>query len=172
MTDNLAAQTGRSLAEWFPILAATGLDKHSDLMAVLKNEHGVSHGFANQIVLAHRSQGTSQEGDDLVDAQYAGSKAELRPIYDALAAAVRGFGADVEVVPKKTGVSLRRAKQFAVIEAASAKRVQVGIQLKGDPTTDRLVVGNAMCSHRVNLSSLGEVDGELVGWLREAYSRA
>jgi hypothetical protein len=78
----------------------------------------------------------------------------------------------VEVVPKKTGVSLRRTKQFAVVEAASAKRVQLGIQLKGEATTERLLTGNAMCSHRVNLTSLGEVDDELLGWLRAAYERA
>jgi len=72
------------------------------------------------------------------------------------------------VAPKRTGVSLRRSKQFAVVEAASAKRVQLGVQLKGEPVTDRLLTGNAMCSHKVNLSDVGDV----VGRLRAAYKCA
>jgi hypothetical protein len=172
MIDNLPANTGRSLQEWFAVLEATGLEKHGELMAHLKTEHAVSHGYANGIVLQYRSRGISQADDDLVDAQYAGAKTGLRPIHDAIVAAVAEFGPDVTVAPKKTSVSLRRSKQFAVIEPASAKRIQLGIQLIGNATTDRLLTGNAMCSHRVNLSIVDEVDGELLGWLREAYSRA
>lgn len=172
MIDNLPANTGRDLQQWFEVLAASGLEKHGELVAHLKHEHRVSHGYANGIALQYRSRGVSQEGDDLVAAQYAGAKAALRPIHDAIVAAVTAFGPDVEIAPKKTSVSLRRSKQFALIEPASAKRVQLGIQLTGDAPTDRLLPGNAMCSHRVNLSSVDEVDDQLLGWLREAYNRA
>ena len=172
MIDNLPASTGRSLSEWYTVLDDSGLEKHTDLMNVLKSEHGVSHGYANGIVLQYRSRGISQSDDDLVATQYAGAKAALIPIYDALVAAVRSFGADVEVAPKKSSVSLRRSKQFALIEPASSKRVQLGIQLPGEGTTDRLLSGNAMCSHRVNLASVTDVDDELLGWLQRAYDRA
>jgi hypothetical protein len=172
MIDNLPAKTGRSLQEWFTVLDATGLQQHGELMAVLKSEHGLTHGFANGIVLRYRAQGTSDTPDDLVAAQYAGPKAGLRPVLDAVVTAVTGFGPDVEVVPKKTAVSLRRSKQFAVIEVPSAKRVQLGIQLKGVEPTGRLLVGNQMCSHKVVLTAPADVDGEVVGWLREAYERS
>ena len=172
MVDNLMKNTGRSLEEWFVVLDGTELTKHTELMNHLKQAYGVSHGFANGIVLRYRERGTAASDDDLVGAQYAGAKAALRPIYDAIVAAVTAFGADVEVVSKRTGVSLRRSKQFAVVEAPSAKRVQLGIQLKGDAITDRLLAGNAMCSHKVNLGQVEGVDDELVGWLREAYERA
>ena len=172
MIDNLPANTGKSLHEWFDVLSASGLDRHGELMALLKSEHGVSHGYANGIVLQFRSRGISQDADDLVAAQYAGAKAALLPIHDAIVAAVTAFGPDVEIAPKKASVSLRRTKQFALIEPASAKRVQLGIQLPGDAPTDRLLPGNAMCSHRVNLASVDEVDDQLLGWLRDAYDRA
>jgi hypothetical protein len=172
MIANLRKSTGRSLEEWYGVLEATGLEKHGELMSHLKQEHGMSHGFANGIVLQYRSRGASTEDDDLVDAQYAGTKAALRSVYDALVAAVRAFGDDVEVAPKRTAVSLRRSKQFAVIEPASAKRVQVGINLKGTPPTSRLLLAGGMCTHKVNVTDAGEVDGELLGWLREAYDRA
>jgi predicted transport protein len=168
---NLQAQTGRTMPEWFAVLESTGLTKHTELLNHLKSQHGVSHGFANGIALAYRSRDESSEGDDLVTAQYAGAKAVLRPVYDALVAAATLLGPDVEIVPKKTGVSLRRSKQFAVIEVPSAKRVQLGLQLREHPLTERLLTGNAMCSHKVNLESPADVDDELKGWIREAYSR-
>lgn len=166
----LQASTGRSMPEWFEVVAASGLEKHGEIVAWLKSEHGLTHGFANGIALQFRSRDASTDDADLIDAQYAGAKAALRPICDRLIAEAKALGAEIAV--KKTGVSLRRSKQFAVIEAPSAKRVQLGLQLKGDPTTDRLVTGNAMCSHRVDLATVDEVDDELLGWLRGAFARA
>lgn len=80
------------------------------------------------------------------------------------------MGDDVEVAPKKTSVS-PPSKQFAVIEALSASRIQVGVQLRDTPTTDRLLAWGGMCSHKVNVASVAEVDDELAGWLCEAYER-
>lgn len=171
MIDNVPTKTGRTLDEWFAVLDAAGLEQHGQAMALLKGEHGMSHGFANLVVLRHRARDAGPvTGDDLVDAQYAGAKAALRPILDRLVTAATSLGDDVEVVPKKTGVSLRRHKQFALVAAASAKRVQLGLNLAHAPATDRLRVAGGMCTHRVDIASLDEVDDELLRWLREAYS--
>ncbi|QDO89554.1 DUF4287 domain-containing protein [Ornithinimicrobium ciconiae] len=173
MIDNVLAKTGKPLEEWFSVLDAAGLEKHGQAMALLKSEHGMSHGFANLVVRLHsdRDAGPVTQ-DDLVDAQYAGAKAGLRPILDRILDEVRGFGDDVEVAPKKTSVSLRRSKQFAVVEAASAKRVQVGLNLRGAEPTERLRLAGGMCTHRVDVTSVDEFDAELVGWLRAAYDSA
>ena len=168
---NLQQQTGRTMTEWFGVVETTGLEKHTDILNYLKGEHAVSHGFANGIALQYRARGTSTAEDDLVAEQYSGGKEQLRPIYERLVAVASALGVDVEVVPKKTGVSLRRTKQFALIEAPSAKRIQLGVQLRDFPTTGRLLTGGAMCSHKVNLGSVDDVDDELIGWLREAYER-
>ena len=85
------------------------------------------------------------------------------------------FGKDVELAPKKTYVSLRRAKQFGLVQPSTKTRVDVGINLKGMPPTDRLEASgsfNAMVSHRVRVASAKEVDAELIGWLKRAYEHA
>jgi len=51
-------------------------------------------------------------------------------------------------------------------------RVDVGLVLKGVPAAGRLEDSgsfNAMCTHRVKVGSVKEVDRELLGWLRRAY---
>lgn len=168
---NLLDKTGKTMPQWFAVIAATGLEKHGEIVAFLKGEHGITHGFANGIALHYRARDQSTDETELLAAQYEGAKAGLRPICDALTEAASSFGSDVTVVAKKTSVSLRRNQQFAVITAASAKRVQLGIQLKGEPVTERLVAGDAMCSHRVNLASIDDFDTEVLGWLRLAYDR-
>lgn len=173
MIANLPVKTGRSLDEWFVVLDAYPYEKHGEGMTFLKTGHGLSHGFANLIVARHRARGAAPASSaDLVDAQYAGAKQGLRPVYERLIAAVREFGDDVQVSPKKTAVSLRRNKQFAVIEAASAVRVQLGINLRDADPTERLRAAGGMYTHRVDVRSLDEVDAELLGWMREAYDLA
>jgi predicted transport protein len=164
---NLQAATGHTMPEWIGIVEKSGVEKHGEIVAWLKAQHGLTHGFANGIALSFRSRADRPAEVDLVS----GAKEALRPVYERLIEAARSLGSDVEIVPKKSSVSLRRAKQFALIEVPSAKRVQLGIQLKGEPTTDRLVTGNAMCSHRIDLATVDEVDAELLGWLRAAYER-
>jgi Domain of unknown function (DUF5655)/Domain of unknown function (DUF4287) len=175
MIRNLQEKTGRSLEEWVVTVGRQRLAKHGEIVKWLKGEHGMGHGYAN-LVAHYVLAGPKGTADvDLVAAQYSGTKDGLRPIYDAVMAAVGKFGGDVEIAPKKTYVSLRRSKQFALVQPSTASRVDVGIQLKGEPSGGRLEASgsfNAMVSHRVRVSTPGEVDRELVAWLRTAYERA
>ena len=176
MIANLKDKTGRTLDEWLALIGPADGRKHGEIMKLLKGEHGVSHGFANLITLHAREAMPAAGGeDDLVAAQYAGPKAGLKPIYDKLAALIDGFGADVELAPKKAYVSLRRAKQFGLIQPSTKTRLDVGINLKGREPEARLEASgsfNAMVSHRVRLGSAEEVDAELEAWLRAAYEAA
>ena len=159
------------------ILRASKLSKHKEFMGLLKNEYGVTHGFANMIALQalQTDSHTAGDTDALVDAQYAGAKAGLRPIYDALLTAIQKFGKDIEVSPKKAYVSLRRNKQFAIIQPSTATRIDVGINLKGTAPTERLEASgsfNAMVTHRVRVEKPNDVDGQLLSWLKKAYEAA
>lgn len=176
MIAGLAEKTGKPLAEWLRLLQASELSKHKDIVGLLKTEHGLTHGFANMIALQALSSDshTESDTDSLVDHQYSGAKAGLRPIYDAILAAVHKFG-DVEVSPKKAYVSLRRSKQFAVIQPSTNTRLDVGINLKDTAPQGRLEASgsfNAMLSHRVRISDPAEVDEELLSWLKRAYDGA
>ncbi len=176
MVANLLQNTGKSLDQWVKLAAGSKLDKHGEIVAFLEADHGLTHGYAN--LVAHRtlkSAAGDADPDDLVESQYAGAKAALRPIYDALCAAVGKIGGDVELSPKKAYVSVRRAKQFAIFQPSTATRLDVGIQLKGVAPTGRLEASgsfNAMVSHRVRVESAAQVDKQLVDWLRQAYESA
>lgn len=174
MIANMKDKTGKTLAQWIKIAKAAKLEKHGQIVKFLKSDHGMTHGFAN--LVAHKTlesdAGSAAATDDLVAAQYSGPKADLRPIYDALVTAVKKFGKDVEIAPKKTYVSLRRKKQFGLIQPSTKTRVDVGINLKGTKATGRLEASgsfNAMVSHRVRVTDAKQVDKELIGWLKKAY---
>lgn len=174
MIANLEEKTGNSLDAWLQVARASGIEKHGELVKHLKAEHGLTHGYANLVALYARGYG-EESGEDLVAAQYAGAKAGLRPIYEAVVAAVRGLGDDVEIAPKKGSVSLRRSKQFALVQPSTKTRVDLGIQLKGVEPQGRLETSgsfSAMVSHRIRLESAADVDDEVVAWLRRAYDAA
>jgi hypothetical protein len=176
MVANMTEKTGKPLDAWLKVVAKSKLQKHGAIVSLLKTEHAMGHGFAN--LVAHKalaSDAGSHDGDDLLATQYAGAKAGLKPIYDKLAKIVEGFGGDVELAPKKAYMSLRRSKQFALIQPSTAARLDLGLNLKGVAPSGRLEASgswNAMCSHRVKLASAAEVDAEVTAWLKKAYDAA
>jgi hypothetical protein len=170
---NIEESTGMSLDDFAKSIASTDLQRHGEIVGHLKSEFGLGHGNANLIATRFREirAGGPAADDELLANQYSGAKAPLRPIMEAAVEAARGFGDDVEVVVQKTGVSLRRARQFALVQAPSSKRVQIGLNLGTTPGSDRIEETSGMCSHRVDVTSLDEIDGELVGWMRQAYEQ-
>jgi len=172
MINNMPEKTGKSLDEWKSVLKTKSFTKHSEAVNFLKKEHNVTHGFANTIVTLSKEDNSTPT--DLVKDQYKG-KEELLPIYESLLTIVKAFGKDVTLTPKKTSVSIIRKKQFALIKPATKTRIDLGLKLKDKPLTQRLENSGpfgTMCTHRVKLSTLNEVDKELIDWLKEAYQKA
>ncbi len=98
----------------------------------------------------------------------------MRPIYDALEACAKSLGDDVQIAPKKTSVAFRRSKNFAVVTPATKTRVDLGLNLKGEPGTLRLIEEKpgSMCTHKIKLQAVEEVDDEVKAWLKAAYEKA
>jgi predicted transport protein len=170
MRANVPEKTGRTMDAWFAELESSGLEKHGQMVKLLKSDHGVTHGFANLIVSDFRSRGASEPADP-ADAMFQGRE-QLRPIHEAVLEAVRAFGDDVELAPKKAYVSLRRGKQFAMVGPATKTQVEVCLNLKDTEATDRFKATKGMATHKTRLSTVDEVDGELIEWLKEAYAGA
>ncbi len=175
MRNNIPEKTGKQQAEWNSIIKASKLEKHGQIVKMLKADHGVTHGFANLLSSDFLKGGAEPASDsDLVTSQYE-KKPEFKPIYEKLIKAVEKFGKGFELAPKKAYVSLRHNKQFALIQPSTKARVDVGINLKGEEPTERLEASgsfNAMVSHRVRITDIKQVDKELLSWLKEAYKRA
>ncbi|MGD2129486.1 MAG: DUF5655 domain-containing protein [Lysobacterales bacterium] len=173
MEANIAEKTGKTVSQWVAIVRKTRLEKHGQIVKFLKSEHGFTHGYAQLVTFrALESSAADQPDADLVEAQYAGPKAGLKPIYDRILAAVKEFGPGLEVAPKKTYVSLRHKTQFALVQPSTKTRVDLGIKLKGKPPTARLEDSgsfNSMVTHRVRLETPGEVDKEVIDWLKAAF---
>jgi hypothetical protein len=172
---NIEATYGRSIDAWIDLIRATGLKRHGQIVAWLKADHGLSHGAANRVALvalaALNPQAGSPDGNASPDSV---PKPGLLPIHARLMSVVHGLGQDVEIAPKKGYLSLRRRTQFAMIKQA-AKHIDLGLVLPGTPTDARLesaATFNALFTHRVRVRSVDEIDPELIGWLRAAYSRA
>ena len=169
MLANIPDKTGKTLKEWKAIVAKAELEKHGMIVKLLKTEHSVTHGFANLIAAKCLE---NEASVDLVANQYDGAKKGLKPIYDAIIKHVKSIGGDVEIAPKKTSVSLRRKKQFALIVPATKSRIDLGLALKGEVPKERLETYNAMCSHRVRLETLESFDDEVKNWIKQAYNRS
>jgi hypothetical protein len=175
---NIQKKTGKTLAQLYAWLAATGLAKHGELRDAAKSGLGLGHGDANTLVTLHlRASGAvaapAASADAAVDEIYAGPKAALRPVHDRVMAAIAGFG-PFEIAPKKGYLSLRRKKQFAMVGPATRTQIEVGLNAKGLVAGERLIVlpPGGMCHYKVRLADPAEVDVELVGWIRAAYDAA
>jgi len=172
MIDNMPEKTGKSLSEWKTILKEKYFAKHSEGVKYLKTEHNVTHGFANTIVTLSKDQDNSSE--DLIENQYNG-KENLIPIYKELITYIKSLGDDVTITPKKGSVSIIRKRQFVLIKPATKTRIDLGFKLKDKPTTERLENSGpfgTMCTHRVKISELKEINSELKKWIEEAYGKS
>jgi hypothetical protein len=162
---NIERDYGHSIDHLVGVVAESGLTKHPEVVAMLKTRFGMAHGAAHRVSLTARERlglGASPA------ATPAGGPAA------AILEAVRGFGPDVEEAPKKGYVSLRRSRQFAMVQPG-AKVTNVGLILPGVAPERRLEASgtwNALFTHRVRVSAESEVDAELIAWLRQAYSSA
>jgi Domain of unknown function (DUF4287)/Domain of unknown function (DUF5655) len=169
---NIERSSGKTMAEWRAAVHERGLARHGEILALLKTEHGLSHGSANRVAIEVLKPDEAPTDAAAIDAIYAGRNAALRLLHDQIVELAESFGPDVELAPKKAWLSLRRTKQFATVGPASSKRLEVCLNLDR-PSTGRLEAPtDAMLPRRVRLESEADVDAEFRGWLREAYDRS
>ncbi len=130
---NIAAETGRSVEAWMEAVRAKGEAKHGQVVAWLKAEHGLTDAHANHVAKRAAEVAAPRSADDPAGHLFVGGKEGLRPIYYRLAAELLAFGPDVEFAPKKANVSVRRRRQFALIQPGTRTRVDLGLILTREP---------------------------------------
>jgi hypothetical protein len=177
VSESLAARTGRSLDEWVALVGASGVDP-LDQNAVrrwLRSEHSVPQNSQWAIAdAAARAAGwVRPDVAAYIDSQYTGAKAALRPIYDALAAAIEGFGDDVTVEGRATYTPFVRGRQSAAVAAATRDRVDLGLRFTDPPLAGRLqsAAGPGQATHKITLRSVDDVDAGVIDLMRLAYEQ-
>src|ERR1700690_161617 len=145
--EELPRKTGRSLEEWLALTRKSGPPTEKERGAWLKKEHKL--GTNSAAWLAGRLEGKNTEEDspeaylrtaaEWVEAQYAGPRAALRPLYEALLKLGFSLGKDVKACPCKTMVPLYRNHVFAQIKPSTNTRIDLGFALGNMKTPKRVI---------------------------------
>lgn len=174
---SLQERTGRTLEEWLEVVASSGIDP-LDQNAVrrwLKAEHGVLQNSQWAIAdAAARAAGwVPPTIDEQIEAQYAGPKAHLRPIFDRIRELAASLGDDVRMEGRGTYIPFVRSRQFLAVAAATRTRVDLGLRYTAAPDSPLLVPAQApgQATHRLSLTSAAEITPEVEELLRVAYEQ-
>ena len=174
---NIQKKTGKTLEELRSIILSSGLQKHGEIRKLMIDQFRLGFGDATMLVhYALESDGQSAAEasnatmDEILDDIYSGSKANLRPLHNAVMDAVQVLG-EFSIAPKKGYLSLRRKRQFAMIGPGTKGRLEIGLNMKGLSPDERLIEQPAggMCQYKLYISSLEEIDEEFVHYLRTAF---
>ncbi|HEY6803212.1 MAG TPA: DUF5655 domain-containing protein [Pyrinomonadaceae bacterium] len=180
----LKQKTGRSLDEWLKHIKKSGPKTETERRQWLKDEYKLGTNTAGW--LAERAEGKGEESSnpDLylqaaerdVENMYAGKKAHLRPIYDALLKLGLKIGKEAKACPCQTMVPLYRNHVFAQIKPTTLTRIDLGFALGDLKPTGRLIDTGGFAkkdriTHRVEIKSLDDIDDEVKHWLQVAYDR-
>jgi hypothetical protein len=173
---NLQQRTGKSLEEWVEVVKKYGPPTEKERREWLQKEHGFTTNYAWWVAERVEGRGGVEDYDPeaLVEAMFAGSKAGLRPVYEALLKLGLSLGADVKACPCKTIVPFYRQHVFAEIKPATRTRIDFGFALKDTKATGRLLDTGGFAkkdriTHRIPISRLEDIDEEVKHWLRTAY---
>lgn len=180
---NVQSRSGQSIAQLHAALEGCGLAKHGEKRSWLMERYGLGYGDANTVVALQGKPLPALDGaapalpavadGDALDAIYAGNKAGLRGLHEALMTRIRALG-EFEIAPKKSYLSLRRSKQFATVGPATAKQIEIGLNCRTLPEDPRLKVlpPGGMCQASTRIADASEIDEALLGWIRLAYASA
>jgi hypothetical protein len=178
----LKERSGRSLDEWIKLGKTKGPRDEPALAAWFKQAHGLGTNYASW--LAGCVLGTNKEdGDEAaylkkapmqVDNQFAGGKASLRPIGDALLELCRSIGKEVRICPCATMIPAFRKHVIAAVKVPNRSAVHFELALRDAKPTKRLLDTGGFArkdrlTHRFVVTDVSQIDAELKAALKRAY---
>ena len=178
----LPARTGRSLDEWIAVIKKHGPKDDTARREWLKKTHKLGTNYAGWLADAAAGKGETGDPDEYlqtaeryVEAMFAGAKAPMRRVYDALLERGLSVGGDVRACPCKTIVPLYRRHVFAQIKPATRTRIDLGLALGNAKTPKRLVETGGFekgdrITHRIEITAMSDIDEDVMRWLKRAYA--
>lgn len=165
VSQSLSERTGRSLEEWCALVEHHAQESDADLLdqkavrAWLRDEHGLRQNSQWTVAdaVARRAGWSPPSLEELTAAMYAGKKAVLRPLHDAVVQAVIGLGG-VEAQGRASYIPLVRHRQLAAVGPGTYGRLRVGLRLSQEvPEDERLepARGFAQATHVVHVPAPG-----------------
>jgi hypothetical protein len=180
----LKEKTGRSLDEWLALVEKSGPKTEKERREWLKAKHGLGTNSAWWIAV--RAEGKGSDVDDpktylqaaerYVEEMFSGTKAGLKPIYDALLKLGLSIGPGTKACPCKTIVPLYRNHVFAQIKPTTKTRIDFGLALGNTKAPKRLIDTGGFAkkdriTHRFEITRLADIDAEVKKWLKTAYEK-
>ncbi len=175
VSGSMKERTGRTVEQWVELVNTSGIDPldQNEVRRWLKAKHGLLQNSRWAIAdAAARAAGWCEPTvEEYIDAQYAGAKATLRPIFDRLRRVIESLGDDVTIEGRSTYIPFVRRRQFVAVAAATRTRVDVGLRFTDAPSSRLLAAATTpgQASHRISLSSPAEITAAVEGLLRTAY---
>ena len=169
----LTERTGAGVETWNQRIKEVGFTDEQALRAWLTAQ-GVT-GYAQSLLVMERfgyPDFLVASADELIEGQYA-DRPQLRPIFDAIIDAAAGLG-DVIIQTRKTYVSLVSPRRtFARVLPATKQRVDLGLRLERQQPGGRLQPSkiHETMPLQISLTTLDEVDSEVLDWLQQAYDQ-
>jgi predicted transport protein len=175
MIATMKERTGKTLEEWLETIRPVIPAQKNGRVKWMKETYGLGQNSV-MVILAHlEGDGAELRGEapDLVDGQYKGANAPLRPLYDALAAQILALGPDVVVRPCKGYVPFYRKKTFCYVQPLKGK-LYAGLELPEGTEHPRLqpAAGLVTGPERMKFATeVTAVDDELLSLIKQAYER-
>jgi Domain of unknown function (DUF5655) len=181
----LKERTGRTLEEWQAHIVKDGPKDLAERREWLKARYKLGTNTAWWLAERADGQPTWDESPGAylaiapkyVDEMFAGPKAALRPLADALMRLAMDVADDIKFCPCKTIIPFYREHVIAQIKPATNTRIDFGFSLGPDyPFTARLKDTGGLkkkdrITHKVEISKPADIDAGVRKWLQAAYDR-
>ena len=181
----LKQKTGRTLDEWSAHIRKDGPKDLAARREWLKTKYKIGTNTAWWLAERADGQPTWDETPEAylavaptyVDEMFAGGKAHLRPLADALMRLALEVCPEVKFCPCKTIIPFYREHVIAEIKPATKTRIDFGLALGPDvkftarlKDTGGLAKKNRI-THKIEIAKPEDIDVEVEGWLKAAYER-
>lgn len=180
MMEKLLSETGKDYKAWVKILQKEGPEGFKQQLGWLREEKGLKYNLAQIIAAIHKNDGEPVYGNPakLINEQYTGKKADMRPLFEALNKKILQSFSDAELHVCKGYVSYVAKRQFATI-IPGREEVKLGLGIKEHPIKSELVQPlkgakpSDKISHYVSIRSEKEINKkllDLVGVVKGYYT--